>query len=99
MADAPRLQDVPAFLETPGMDLGYDQRNMDRVRRLIAGRELPRTAGGRVHPARVAGRDTDFVESSTDLGDEARCDATPCGPRDDPPSPGVSPDRTAAGPP
>lgn len=38
----PRLADVPAYLETPGMDLGYDRVNMDRVRRLIAGRELPR---------------------------------------------------------
>ncbi len=38
----PRLAAVPAYLETPGMDLGYDRVNMDRVRRLIAGRELPR---------------------------------------------------------
>ncbi|MDQ3491742.1 MAG: deoxyribonuclease IV [Chloroflexota bacterium] len=38
----PRLAGVPTFLETPGMDLGYDRVNMDRVRRLIAGRELPR---------------------------------------------------------
>lgn len=38
----PRLVDVPAYLETPGMDLGYDRVNMDRVRRLIVGRDLPR---------------------------------------------------------
>ena len=38
----PRLAAVPVLLETPGMDTGYDKRNMDRVRRLIAGRELPR---------------------------------------------------------
>lgn len=38
----PRLAKVPTYLETPGMDLGYDRVNMDRVRRIIAGRELPR---------------------------------------------------------
>ena len=37
----PRLATVPMYLETPGMDTGYDKRNMDRVRRIIAGRELP----------------------------------------------------------
>ena len=50
----PRLTDVPAYLETPGMDEGYDAVNMDRVRRLIADEpldELPAEAfalrGGR----------------------------------------------------
>lgn len=38
----PRLVSVPMILETPGMDEGYDAVNMDRVRRLIAGRRLPR---------------------------------------------------------
>ncbi|MEO7119133.1 MAG: deoxyribonuclease IV [Candidatus Limnocylindrales bacterium] len=38
----PRLDRVPAFLETPGMDTGYDKRNMDRVRRIIAGKPLSR---------------------------------------------------------
>lgn len=37
-----RLANVPTYLETPGMDMGYDRVNMDRVRRLISGRELPR---------------------------------------------------------
>ena len=37
----PRLAHVPAYLETPGMDEGYDAVNMDRVRRLIAGEPLP----------------------------------------------------------
>jgi deoxyribonuclease-4 len=37
----PRLAGVPAYLETPGMDSGWDAVNMDRVRRLIAGRPLP----------------------------------------------------------
>jgi deoxyribonuclease IV len=32
---------LPMYLETPGMDLGYDGVNMDRVRLLIAGRKLP----------------------------------------------------------
>ena len=38
----PRLAAVPFVLETPGMDEGYDALNMDRVRRLVAGRPLPR---------------------------------------------------------
>jgi len=38
---APRLHAVPAYLETPAMDLGYDALNMDRVRLLIAGKPLP----------------------------------------------------------
>lgn len=37
----PRLAAIPMYLETPGMDAGYDKRNMDRVRLLIAGRGLP----------------------------------------------------------
>lgn len=32
----PRLAGVPAYLETPDMDEGWDAVNMDRVRRLIA---------------------------------------------------------------
>jgi deoxyribonuclease-4 len=38
---APRLVNLPTFLETPGMDVGYDAVNMDRVRLLIAGEALP----------------------------------------------------------
>jgi deoxyribonuclease IV len=37
----PRLAAVPAYLETPGMDDGWDARNMERVRALIAGEALP----------------------------------------------------------
>jgi len=37
----PRLALVPAYLETPGMDEGWDARNMERVRALIAGEPLP----------------------------------------------------------
>ncbi len=36
----PRLAAVPYYLETPGMDEGYDAVNMDRVRRLIGGLPL-----------------------------------------------------------
>jgi deoxyribonuclease-4 len=36
-----RLRDVPMYLETPGMDEGYDAINMDRVRLLVAGEPLP----------------------------------------------------------
>ena len=37
----PRLAAVPTYFETPGMDEGYDAVNMERVRLLIAGHELP----------------------------------------------------------
>jgi deoxyribonuclease-4 len=37
----PALTGVPAYLETPGMDTGWDAVNMDRVRRLLAGEPLP----------------------------------------------------------
>jgi deoxyribonuclease IV len=37
----PRLADVPMYLETPGMDEGYDAVNMERVRLLLAGERLP----------------------------------------------------------
>ena len=37
----PRLAAVPMFLETPGMDEGYDAVNMERVRTLVAGEPLP----------------------------------------------------------
>jgi len=36
----PSLISVPMFLETPGMDEGYDLVNMDRVRALVAGEQL-----------------------------------------------------------
>jgi len=36
----PRLVDVPMFLETPGMDEGYDLINLDRVRALLADEPL-----------------------------------------------------------
>ena len=38
----PALAAVPAYLETPGMDTGWDAVNMDRVRRLLVGRPLPK---------------------------------------------------------
>ncbi len=37
----PRLVGVPMFLETPGMDEGYDLVNLDRVRALLADEPLP----------------------------------------------------------
>ncbi len=37
----PRLEQIPMYLETPGMDAGYDAVNMDRVRRLFSGEALP----------------------------------------------------------
>jgi len=37
----PWLATLPTYLETPGMDIGYDAINLDRVRLLLAGAELP----------------------------------------------------------
>jgi deoxyribonuclease-4 len=37
----PWLATLPAYLETPGMDEGYDAVNLDRVRLLLAGEHLP----------------------------------------------------------
>lgn len=37
----PRLIDLPMYLETPGMDVGYDAVNMERVRLLLSGEQLP----------------------------------------------------------
>ena len=37
----PRLLHVPCYLETPGMDDGYDAINVARCRDLLAGRPLP----------------------------------------------------------
>lgn len=37
----PSLSHVPAYLETPGMDTGWDAVNMDRVRRLLGDQPLP----------------------------------------------------------
>jgi deoxyribonuclease-4 len=38
----PMLAHVAYYLETPGMDEGYDAVNMERVRLLLAGRRLPK---------------------------------------------------------
>jgi deoxyribonuclease-4 len=38
----PRLARAAVYLETPGMDEGYDAVNMERARLLLAGRRLPR---------------------------------------------------------
>ena len=37
----PALEAVTYYLETPGMDEGYDAVNLDRVRRLVRGEPLP----------------------------------------------------------
>lgn len=37
----PRLAGVPTYLETPGMDTGFDAVNLERVRLIIAGEALP----------------------------------------------------------
>ncbi len=37
----PWLASLPTYLETPGMDSGYDQINLERARMVIAGEQLP----------------------------------------------------------
>ena len=37
----PWLMTLPTYLETPGMDTGYDEVNLERVRLVIAGESLP----------------------------------------------------------
>ena len=37
----PWLARLPTYLETPGMDTGYDAVNLERVRLILAGEELP----------------------------------------------------------
>lgn len=41
LLNEPWLATLPTFLETPGMDTGYDKVNLDRVRMLLADEELP----------------------------------------------------------
>jgi deoxyribonuclease-4 len=38
----PWLKTLPTYLETPGMDSGYDAINLDRARMVIDGEELPK---------------------------------------------------------
>jgi deoxyribonuclease-4 len=42
LLNEPWLATLPMYLETPGMDSGYDQVNLDRVRQILAGEELPK---------------------------------------------------------
>lgn len=59
----PWLATLPTFLETPGMDLGYDKVNLERALGLAAGERLPelppeafemrRSRGGRGAPRKV----------------------------------------------
>jgi deoxyribonuclease-4 len=37
----PWLADLPTYLETPGMDSGYDRTNLERARMLLSGESLP----------------------------------------------------------
>jgi sugar phosphate isomerase/epimerase len=59
----PRLVAVPAFLETPGMDEGYDAVNMERVRGLLEGERLEALPEAALHlrgsRARTAPADAD----------------------------------------
>ena len=41
LLNEPWLATLPTFLETPGMDTGYDRVNLERVRMLLAAEKLP----------------------------------------------------------
>jgi deoxyribonuclease-4 len=69
----PRLARVPTYLETPGMDSGYDAVNMERVRLLIADQpleDLPpeafRSLAARSHTVPVEPADEPEVGSAGD---------------------------------
>ena len=47
-AHPPWLATLPTYLETPGMDIGYDKVNLDRVRMLIDGETPAAAAAGGV---------------------------------------------------
>jgi len=42
LLNEPWLKTLPTFLETPGMDSGYDEVNLQRVRLVLAGEALPK---------------------------------------------------------
>ena len=42
LLNEPWLRTLPTYLETPGMDSGYDQVNLERVRLVLAGESLPK---------------------------------------------------------
>jgi deoxyribonuclease-4 len=42
LLNEPWLATLPTYLETPGMDSGYDEINLDRVRQILAGEALPK---------------------------------------------------------
>ena len=45
----PALEDVPFYLETPGMDEGFDAINMERVRTILRGEPLPELPPAAAH--------------------------------------------------
>lgn len=68
----PRLAPAAFYLETPGMDEGYDAVNMERVRLLLAGRRLPKlppeahlARGSRSRRAMPEAQDPDSAEGDT----------------------------------
>ena len=54
----PWLATLPTYLETPGMDEGYDKVNLDRVRHGHRGRTASRPAARGVRDARLTHQDT-----------------------------------------
>jgi deoxyribonuclease IV len=42
LLNEPWLATLPTYLETPGMDSGYDKVNLERVRMVLAGERLPK---------------------------------------------------------
>jgi deoxyribonuclease-4 len=42
LLNEPWLATLPTYLETPGMDTGYDKVNLERVRMVLAGETLPK---------------------------------------------------------
>ena len=56
MATHPALGHVTYFLETPGMEEGYDAVNLDRLRDLVSGRTLATLPPAAFHTRSAKGR-------------------------------------------
>ena len=53
----PWLATLPTYLETPGMDSGYDKVNLDRARMADRRRGASDASAGGIHAARIARED------------------------------------------
>ncbi|MGC8634311.1 MAG: deoxyribonuclease IV [Candidatus Limnocylindrales bacterium] len=77
----PSLARVPFYLETPGMDEGYDAINMERVRTILRGEPLPELPPAPARAARRRGQAGTPSEPSSSARPGRAGDARPRTPR------------------